>query len=165
MTEIEAEIEYKIGADVFKVVLASRTRDIFVKAAQQQDIVVKEGEELIAALLAYAKGAICSVHRYKNGQRHDSAGGEPAIKTFGDDGVPVYLRFYRDGKLNDGVNGEPAIQDFLGGKLFHAYRYNDGKQIKNLSQEEMAACHEEVSNNKAAANQKAFLNKIKVQAP
>jgi hypothetical protein len=165
MAETQVEIEYNEGKGAFKVVLTASSLEVFTQAAQQQDILLKEGEDLVAALLAHAKGAISSVERYKNGQRNDGVNGEPAIQKFHDNLKLVYVRLYQDGKLNDGVNGEPAIQDYSDGRFSFAASYKDGREVKSLSGEEKAKCQETVNNNKLAALQKVFWGKLKIKNP
>ncbi|MCE9507960.1 MAG: hypothetical protein K8R48_06580 [Alphaproteobacteria bacterium] len=161
MAETEAVIEYKTDAGAFKVVLTATSADVFMQAAQQQDIIIKEGEALIAALLAHAKGAISSVERFKNGRFNDGLNGEPAIQKFDSMLKLTYIRRYTDGKLNDGLNGEPAIQDFSDGRMTIAVSYKDGLMLKSLSAEEKAKCQETVDKNKT----KAFLDKLKIKNP
>lgn len=161
MAETEAVIEYKTDAGAFKVVLTATSADVFMQAAQQPDIIIKEGEALIAALLAHAKGAISSVERTKDGKLNDGINGEPAIQKFDNTLKTVYLRRYTDGKLNDGINGEPAIQDFSDGRPTVAMSYKEGLMLKSFSAEEKAKCQETVDKNKA----KAFLDKLKIKTP
>lgn len=133
MAEIEAQIEYKTAAGAFRVVLIAASESVFAEAAQQQDIVTKKGEALIAALVAFAKGGISSIERYKDGQRNDGANGEPAIEKFDSSGKHVHIRRWTAGKLNDGANGEPAVQDFSGGRPTVVVRYEDGVLLKTPS--------------------------------
>jgi hypothetical protein len=161
MAETEAQIEYKTEAGAFKVVLTAASVSVFMQAAQQQDIIIKEGEELIAALLAYAKGSITSIERTKDGRLNDGINGEPAIQKFDSTLKTVYLRRYKDGRLNDGINGEPAIQDYSDGRPTVAMSYKDGTLLKTFSGEEKAKCQETIDKNKA----KAFLDKLKIKNP
>jgi hypothetical protein len=165
MAEAQVEIEYKSGSDLFKVVLSAPALEAFTQAAQQPDILNKEGEELVAAIVAQAKNTVSSVERYKNGQRNNGANGEPAIQTFNDVLKLTYIRLYQDGKLTDGANGEPAIQDYSDGRLSFAASYKDGLMLKSLSGEDKAKCLETVNANKLANVQKAFWNKVKVIKP
>jgi hypothetical protein len=165
MAETQVAIEYKSGSDLFKVILTAASLEAFTQAAQQPDILNKEGEELVAAILAQVKGAISRAERYKNGQANNGVNGEPAIQTFNDVLKLTYVRLYQDGKLNDGPHGEPAIQDYSEGRLSFAASYKDGLMLKALSKEEKTQCQEDINNNKLAALQKKFWGKVKVIKP
>ncbi|MBI3440903.1 MAG: hypothetical protein HY052_03720 [Proteobacteria bacterium] len=61
MERQQIEIEYKKESGSFKAVLRVWSLDAFVALSQQSDLQDKEGESLVAALLAQAKGVISEV--------------------------------------------------------------------------------------------------------
>jgi hypothetical protein len=142
MEKRSLEIEYQKDGDAFKVVLTTKSPDIFTKASQQEDIRDKKEEELVAALIAYIRASedktVLWVDRYKDDKRHDGVNGEPASRIFDGHGKNIMNRHFKEGLLNDGVNGEPALQTFdIRGRLTYAASCKNGGQIKELSAQEM----------------------------
>ncbi|MCE9506933.1 MAG: hypothetical protein K8R48_01260 [Alphaproteobacteria bacterium] len=168
MAREQVSIEYTSSEGPFKVVLTSPVTDFFAHAKALPEIGNKEGEELVAALLKHAKGAISKVERYKDGRRNNGPHGEPAIQEFTDGGMsmslyenglrhdgarpgqPAYQRMndsgqilhiahYQDGKRNDGKHGEPAEQiSDDRGNFIYIARYRDDKQTKMFTAQELA---------------------------
>lgn len=161
----QVEIEYQKDSSVFKVVLHAVSLDVFIAAAQQPNIRDKEGEELVAALLAHAKGAISGVFRYKDDKQNDGPNGEPATQKFNDSGMLIVVARYKDDKFNDGPNGEAAFQKFNGsGALIRVTRYKDGELIEVLSKQGIAAYRDPARTADDIANiHTAFGKKLKVR--
>lgn len=134
----ELNIRYKIGADVFSVLLGAESSAVFRQAEQQPGVSGKEGEDFIAALLAHAPGSISWVMRHKNGLVNNGPNGEPARLMFGKNGDITLKEYGLNGDYNDSANGEPAVQIFDDrGWLTRAENYKDGKKIKTWSEQEI----------------------------
>jgi antitoxin component YwqK of YwqJK toxin-antitoxin module len=146
MTQVQVVCEYNDGKDDMRVVMTAKSRHVFAEAARLTDITSKSGEELITALLLFAKGRISKVERYKNNiegrqinHRHDGVNGEPAIQFIGEDGKVIREMRYAEGQLDDGVRGEPAVLEFdEHGKVLTAVHYKDGLKINPPSKEDKA---------------------------
>jgi len=133
MSVQQVVIEYRRNGTQFEVVLSAKSIDIFEKAARQPYLKDKEGEDLVTALVAHAKGGIFKVERFKEGSKNDGPNGEPAMLIINDYGLVSQVRRYKDFMLNDGKNGEPASQDFndqgvlIAVKRYKADRLEDGR--------------------------------------
>ena len=108
--------------------------------ARSPDFKKKEGEELVAALLAAEKknpsGITVEVTRSKTNGRfggaflNDGADGEPARQSFYRGRLETVER-YKDDQLNDGANGEAAFQYGQFGKTLEGVGYyTKGKETR-----------------------------------
>jgi hypothetical protein len=124
----KVEIECGEGDAAYKVRLTAKSLDVFVKASGEPAVRRKEGEALVAALLAAAQGGISRLERFnKCDQRNDGPQGQPAVQGFNDSGALRFTVRHNYGLFNDGPNGEPAEQWFDdNGGLVYAQRYKDG---------------------------------------
>lgn len=168
MAKEQVTIEYASDAGPFKVVLTSPVTDFFAKAKALPEIKDKEGEELVAALLKHAKGAISKVERKKDGKLNNGPNGQPAVQEFTDEGRSeslyenglrndgarpgqaayqrinaagriVQIAHYQDDRRNDGKHGEPAEQiSDASGIFVYIARYKDDEQVKVFTAQELA---------------------------
>lgn len=156
MTSPSLNIDYTHNGQNYTVTLYARSEGYFQAAAQQEGIRGQTGEALVAALIDFSKGGVFRVDRYKEGQRNDGPGGEPAFELIdssgertarlrfangiandGAGGAPavwekkdghVAYEHRRNGQLHDAANGEPALRKYsVDGQHIHERRYQDGK--------------------------------------
>lgn len=124
----QMEINFTSENGAYGVVLTGKNIEFFEKAAHDPALREKEGEALVAALLARSKGEISEVNRYRDGKFNDGANGEAACQKFNDKGTLIEAIRCRDGKANDGANGEAAYQGFNDdGTLIKAMRFRDNR--------------------------------------
>jgi hypothetical protein len=134
----QLNIRYKKDGATFTVVLSAESSEFFRQAAQQPDLQDKDGEDLVAGLLAQAQGAVSWVERYRNGQINDGPNGEAAQQMFGKGGNIEFKGYFTNNLLNDSANGEPAVQIFDDrGWLTRAEHYKNGKKTKTWSEQEI----------------------------
>lgn len=127
MAREQVKIEYSSDDGPFEVILTSLATDFFARAKAMPDIANKQGEELVSALLARAKGGPFKIERYKNGNRNNGPNGEPAVEEFTEDGMAVSL--FENGKFHDGPNGEPAYQRMNNdSQVVHTAYYQHGQR-------------------------------------
>jgi hypothetical protein len=93
----KVEIVCGEGKSAYKVVLTGKDLGVFKKASENPGVIAKEGEALVAAILA--TGGILEIERSKGGKRNNGANGEPAVQHFDDSGKMVSEENYKDGKL------------------------------------------------------------------
>lgn len=119
------EIQCGEGETAYTTTLTVDSLEAFQSLAQEWRVKRREGEELVAALLAAARDRISRVERSRNGKLNDGPNGEPAVEKFyAETGVLKNVR-YKDGQRNDGAYGEPAIQILNAGLLISVQRFKD----------------------------------------
>ena len=127
------------GKDAYQIYMTAADVEVFVSLVDHKSAKNKEGEELVAALVAAAEGKITKVERKKDGVLNDTPSGKPAVQRFlstieiiniappnpvkhfiyAFNKTASILRtrlveelHYQNGLLNDGANGEEAVRKF-----------------------------------------------------
>jgi len=130
------EITCGDGPHAYQVTLTGENlRSVFENACLQD----KEGEARVRAIVEL--GGVSKIERRKEGRYNDGPQNEPALLVFNDNGTPRAIRHFKNGELNDIANGEPAVlqYDHSGSKLVYAVHFDNGREIKKLTQPEMDA--------------------------
>jgi hypothetical protein len=133
-------IECGINQDAYKVFLNIRSLSAYHAACELPDVKGKEGESLVAAMLAANPYNIKEVSRCRDFKFNDGPKGEPAYQRFDENGMMIETCHYFKGNLHDGANGEPAYQrrTITGSWVISRYwlgKLNDGKNCEPAVQE------------------------------
>jgi hypothetical protein len=128
------------GEDAYRVsIIGENLRCAFANACADTCAKDKSGEERVSALVAL--GGVSALVRRKDGEFKDGPQGEPALVTFNTNGTVHAVRHFKNGVLHDSAK-ELAVLQFdhpVGGKLIYAASFADGKRIKRLTEQEIAA--------------------------
>ncbi|MFH1158148.1 MAG: hypothetical protein V1721_04595 [Pseudomonadota bacterium] len=103
------EISCGEGRNAYQVILIGKTFVFSEEMDKHPDVIDKEGEARVAAILA--AGGVLNVARRRKGKRTDGEKGEPALLTFDSNGNLICVEHHADGKP---VSAE---------------RYKDGKKV------------------------------------
>ncbi|MCE9506931.1 MAG: hypothetical protein K8R48_01250 [Alphaproteobacteria bacterium] len=155
----QLSIRYKKDGAALTVVLSGESAEFFRRAALQPDLQDKDGEDLVAALLAQAQGAISWVERYKNGQLNDGPNGEAAQQMFSKSGNIEFKGYFANGRNNDAANGEPAVQIFDDRSwLTRAEHYKNGEKTKTWSEQEIKDYNYQLPRKTPAGRRRTAIN-------
>lgn len=116
------EITVPDGSGSYVVAMTVKDARFFEYAAGKPDIVSKDGEELVYALMDASQGDITSIERRKRGHMNDGVNGEAAQVLYHPDGKIRLARRFKHGKLDDGAT-DPAIMEFNQRGLLIAVRH------------------------------------------
>lgn len=85
-------------------------RDIFHAVRSRPELLHKTGEDLIESLLTEVPGAVIKIDRRRKGKHNDGAKGQAAQEHFNEAGLRIRRTHFRDGLRHDSMSGEPAVQ-------------------------------------------------------
>ncbi len=111
----------------YRIILKVREIEPFIQASNSQEMVSRNGEELVEKLLVANRGNIFQMERQTlEGQCSDSPDGRVAHTKFNENGGIIQEVRYRDGKKNDSEGGDPALKSYNEtGILILAEHYRD----------------------------------------
>ena len=163
MAEQKVIIEYRMGDNIFRIVITANSLDVLEKAAQDEKIKnLPKGEPLVSGILALAKGSVSTVSRYKNYLRHNGPDGEAAVQKFNEKGQLILQAYYTKGRLCNNSRGQPSMQKFdNSGKLVYAVSYDFQGKKKVFSEEEMSSYQERLHSAKKITPIRRNIGKIK----
>jgi hypothetical protein len=123
----------------YQIFLAAESMSTFETASKSPETQGKNGEELVAAILAVCGEDIIEIGRAENGKWNDGPNGEPAIQKF-HKGILIENQHFQDGLMNDAADGTPAHIMFnaKSGNVAFAASYQSGQKVRELGYEEMA---------------------------